>query len=128
MYFNNFKESNFYNHYGLFDSIEHYLVRTSPTKKGYSYIHNEDAGAIYAATKYFDIKDCYFYNNSNLNGGGIYFQRNLNFLMQALEVLNCIFKKNEAGNVGGAISIGEIRIAKINIIDSFFMNGFAYFC
>lgn len=48
--------------------------------------------------------------------------------MQTMEVVNCIFKKNEAGNVGGAISIGEIEIAKVNIRESYFSDGFAYFC
>lgn len=107
------------NNFGKYNEEEYEL--NEKTHDELPYIHQQIVGAFRIEAQFLIITSCYFLNNSNLIGGGIYFNINENYEMQYINVTSTIFKFNEAGDHGGSIHL-EKKIRKIlgNISNCYF--------
>lgn len=96
------------------------------------YIHQENGGAIYATVENLTIFNCYFKKNSAYRGGSIFLYLNRGVLRQTMDIINCIFIENEAGNNGAGVSIGDLKQDFKDFIgafiSSYFLNNFAFQC
>ena len=73
------------------------------------------------------IEECYFFNNSNLKGGAIYFAGNEKFFECNFVFVRSIFKKNDAGEGGGGMHFSQsLRFIKANITQCYFSDSLAW--
>ena len=112
-------DSYFSYNYGLYDASEYYLNNIGFGHM--AYVHMQIAGALRLLVESLSIKECYFFENSNLKGGAIYVNKNENSENTQVSIENCIFNMNEAGDNGGAISFDKnIILLQGNITNCYF--------
>ena len=58
-----------------------------------AYVHFQNAGALKIVSQTLIVSDCYFFNNSNLKGGAIYFSKNDNYDKQYFNIEKCMNEK-----------------------------------
>ena len=92
-----------------------------------AYVHLQPAGALRLQVQILMVKECYFYNNSNLKGGAILLNKNENFEENYVSIENCVFKMNEAGDSGASISFDQnINFIEGNITKCYFFDNLAW--
>lgn len=113
------------NNYGIYDTNDYNLYYAGVGRL--PYVHFQMAGAIKLQVENLMVSECYFKNNSNLKGGGIYLNKNYDYDWQYVYINNSIFSFNEAGDNGAAIEL-EKNIQKIqgNITNCYFFDNFAW--
>ena len=90
--------------------------------------HGENAGAIMCNSQTLIVINCYFYNNSNLNGGAIYFNKYVSSDAQYMIIEKTLFVKNEAGEAGSAIYFGtNMQYILGNITNCFFFQQYSFY-
>ena len=73
------------------------------------------------------IEECYFFNNSNLKGGALFFAGNEKFFESYFVIERSIFKKNDAGEGGAGMHFSQsLRFIKANITQCYFSNSLAW--
>jgi len=103
------------------------LTKSSgPTKN-----HGQNAGVLYTLTKTLQITTCYFFNNSNQNGGAILLSNYPNILNNESQILmleDTIFDTNTAGDTGSAIYF-DLNIEYIvgNASQCKFLENFSFY-
>ena len=113
------------NQCGVYDALEHYLHLAGWGTM--AYVHTQVAGALRILSETLIIEECYFYNNSNLKGGAIYFNKNDNYDIQYFFIKNNIFAFNEAGDNGAAIEFEKNLLKLIgNISNCYFYANLAW--
>ena len=91
------------------------------------YWHGENAGAILTFAKNLTVKNCYFSNNSNLNGGAIFLNRHANSGLQYLRIERTIFARNQAGESGSSIYLGQDVQYILGIVaECFFLENYSF--
>ena len=97
------EDSIFTNSFGIFDyqDFQIYSQEYMPLS------HGENAGAILTFSQNLFVKNCYFSNNSNLNGGAIYLNKHINSDVQYVRIEMTIFARNGAGESGSALYLGK---------------------
>lgn len=106
-----------------------------PFNKTTPYVaHGENAGAMFSSSYFMIIKNCYFFKNSNMNGGGIFLKKHEHSNIQYFIIENTIFANNKAGESGASFCLAE-DIGKIIgfIIRCAFLENFSnyrilFFC
>ena len=87
------------------------------------YTHFQNAGAIFVKTNYFFIEECYFKNNSNFQGGAIYFSELSIKDLQIFKIRKTIFTNNKAGLTGGSLHLSEgIKLIQGEIHSCYFLK------
>ena len=87
------------------------------------YTHFQNAGAIFVKTNYFFIEECYFKNNSNFQGGAIYFSELWIKDLQIFKIRKTIFTNNKAGLTGGSLHLSEgIKLIQGEIHSCYFLK------
>ena len=90
--------------------------------------HDQNAGCLLSFSQIVIIKECYFYNNSNLNGGAIYFNKYANSDKQYFTIEKTLFFKNQAGETGSAIYFDNaIGYIIGNITESYFLQQYSFY-
>lgn len=120
-------DSFFGNNYPAYDYYD--LNPDFPYDKSFPYqAHEENAGAIFSSAHYMLMNSCYFFNNSNMNGGGIFLNKHSQSDSQYFLIEETIFHKNQAGESGASLYLAE-DIGKIigNIIKCVFLKNYSYY-
>lgn len=120
-----FLDSFLENNLAIYDEKEYYLHSNGGGEM--AYVHFQMAGAIKSQVETLIVSECYFRNNSNFKGGGIYINKNNNYDWQYVYINNSIFSFNEAGDSGASLQF-ENNIQKIrgNVTNCFFQENFAW--
>lgn len=88
--------------------------------------HGENAGAVFSSAFSIIIKNSYFINNSNMNGGGFFIKKHEHSDIQYFIIENTIFKKNRAGESGASLYLAEDIVKIIGfIIGCAFLENFS---
>jgi hypothetical protein len=74
-----------------------------------------------------NLYECYFYNNSNLKGGGIYFAGNEKYQKNYFWIEKTIFVYNDAGEGGSAMHFSQsLPLIEATILNCFFFRLIAW--
>ena len=119
--------STFQNNFPLYDYEDlNSPLLTSPDAPLYA-SHTENAGALLVLSQNLMIKNCYLANNSNMNGGAIFFNKHFSD-SQTILIENTVFYRNGAGETGSAIYFGtDIKFIIGEIRNCSFLEGFSFY-